>query len=80
MKLVDISKVLTLSKKQKFETTCASFDLVDHIFKVDMPLSLRKKKLAVQAISLLADGHIKYGYQENQTEEKKTEEDLKIDE
>ncbi|MDH5717544.1 MAG: hypothetical protein OEZ22_07880 [Spirochaetia bacterium] len=63
MKEIEIAKVLGLAKKQKYEVTCASFDLVDHIFKVDLPRSLKNRKLAVQAMSLLAEGHIKYGFE-----------------
>ena len=37
MKRMDISKVLKLSDKKKFEVACATFDIVDHILKVDVP-------------------------------------------
>ena len=64
MKELEISKVLNLTKTQKYEMACATFDLVDHIFKVDIPRSLKHRKLAVQAISLLSDGLIQYGYED----------------
>lgn len=63
MKDIEIAKILYLAKNHKYEVACASFDLVDHIFKVEVPRSLRKRKLAVQSMSLLADEHIKYGYE-----------------
>jgi len=63
MKEIEIAKVINLARDKKYEVTCAAFDLVDHIFKVDVGRSLKKRKLAVQAMSLLSEGHIKYGYE-----------------
>ena len=65
MKEIEISKVLNLAKNQKYEVTCATFDLVDHIFKVDVPRSMKNRKLAVQSMSLIADGNIQYDYEKN---------------
>ena len=62
MKQIDISKILNLTDKNKFEITCAAFDAVDHVLKLDIPKSLKGRKSAVQAISLLADNQLKYGY------------------
>jgi len=72
MKEMEITKVLNLVKGNKYEAACAAFDLVDHIFKVDVPKSMRSRKLSVQAMTLLHDGMIKYGYdiKPNATEEK----------
>ena len=60
---MDISKVLKLSSKKKFEVACATFDIVDHILKIEVPSFLKGRKLAVQAINLLADEQLKYGFQ-----------------
>ena len=65
MKEIEISKVLNLAKNQKYEVTCATFDLVDHIFKVDVPRSMKSRKLAVQSMSLIADGNIQYDYEKS---------------
>lgn len=73
MKQIDISKVLQLAKGHKYEIVCASFDVVDHIFKIDIPRSMRGRKLAVQAITLLADGLINYAYDEKPESEENTE-------
>lgn len=73
MKHIEISKFLTLSKANKYEVACATFDLVDHIFKLDVPRSLRGRKLSVQAISLLADGAVQYGYEKEANEEQALE-------
>jgi len=62
MKEMEISKVLNLVKGNKYEAACAAFDLVDHIFKVDVPKNMRTRKLSVQAMTLLHDGAIKFGY------------------
>ncbi len=62
MKDIEIAKVLYLSRNHKYETAVAAFDAVDHIFKLDVPRNLRTRKLAVQAMSLMADGVIRYGY------------------
>ncbi len=66
MDSIEISEILNLSKEKKFEVTCASFDVVDHIFKIDIPKPLRNRKLAVQAMSLLLNGNIQYGYEKEQ--------------
>ncbi len=68
MKQIEISKVLSLTKKNKYAVACASFDVVDHIFKIEIPRSMRGRKLSVQAMTLLADGAINYGYEEGQQE------------
>ena len=62
MNSIDISKVINLAKNNKFEIACASFDVIDHIFKIDIPKHLQGNKLAVQALNLLADGNVQYGY------------------
>ena len=64
MKRFPISKVLDLTQQNKFEVICAAFDAVDHIFKVDIPRSLKGRKSAIQAMTLLADDQLKYGYDE----------------
>ena len=70
MREIEISKVLGLSKSKKYEITCASFDLVDHIFKVEIPRSMKHRKLAVQAMNMLSEGHIQYGYEKPRPEPK----------
>ena len=59
---IDILKVIKLASNKKFEIACASFDVIDHIFKIDVPKNLHGKKLAVQALHLLSDKVIQYGY------------------
>ncbi|MBV6492417.1 MAG: hypothetical protein LDLANPLL_00410 [Turneriella sp.] len=63
MKDIEIAKILYLAKSKKYEVACASFDLVDHLGKVDVPKGLKRRKNAVQTLSLLADEKIKYGYE-----------------
>ncbi|MCS6983609.1 MAG: hypothetical protein NZM25_00590 [Leptospiraceae bacterium] len=63
MKDVEIAKILFLAKQKKYEVTCAIFDTADHIFKLEIPKHLRRRKLAVQALHLVADGLVKYGYE-----------------
>ncbi len=58
----NIKYVLDLTKEKKFEVICAGFDLVDAIFKIDVPTEFSDRKIAVQAIQLLGGGYIKYGY------------------
>jgi len=62
MKTLEISKVFELKEKSKYEIACATFDVVDHIFKVDVPKGIKNRKLAVQALSLLANNELKYDY------------------
>ncbi|MDH4262616.1 MAG: hypothetical protein OEV78_06195 [Spirochaetia bacterium] len=81
MKEMEITKVLNLVKGNKYEAACAAFDLVDHIFKVDVPKSMRTRKLSVQAMSLLHDGVIKFGYEnKNDIVENKSNRDNKSEE
>lgn len=63
MKDIEIAKILFLAKQKKYEVTCAIFDVADHILKLDIPKNLRNRKLAVQAMNLVADGLVKYGYE-----------------
>lgn len=63
VKQFEINKVLDLTKGNKYEVACASFDVVDHIFKLDVPRGMKGRKLAVQAMSLLGDGQVKFGYE-----------------
>jgi len=67
MKNIEISKILQLAKTSKYESAVAAFDLVDHIFKVEVPRNLYGRKHAVQAMSLLADEEIHYGYTKEQS-------------
>lgn len=67
MKDIEIAKILYLAKNQKYEVTCATFDAVDHIFKLDIPRNLKGRKPAVQALTLMADGGVKYGYEKKPT-------------
>ncbi len=62
MKDIEIAKILYLAKSKKYEVACASFDVVDHLFKLDVPKSLKRRKSAVQTLSLLADEKVRYGY------------------
>lgn len=63
MRDIEIAKVLYLAKNKKYEVTCAAFDLVDHMPKVEVPRLLKGRKLAVQAMSLIADEQVNYGYE-----------------
>ena len=62
MKDIEIAKILSLAKSNKYEVACASFDVVDHLFKLDIPKGLKRRKSAVQTLSILADEKVKYGY------------------
>ncbi len=74
MKQIPISKILNLTNKNKFEVTCATFDAVDHIFKLEITKSLKGRKSAVQVMTLLAGGHIQYGYDKPAIQEASEEE------
>jgi hypothetical protein len=62
MKDIEIAKILYLAKSKKYEVACASFDVVDHLSKLEVPKSLKRRKIAVQTLSLLADEKVRYGY------------------
>lgn len=62
MKDIEIAKILYLAKSKKYEIACASFDVVDHLPKLEVPKSLKRRKSAVQTLSLLADEKVRYGY------------------
>lgn len=62
MKDIEIAKILYLAKSKKYEVACASFDVVDHLFKLDIPKGLKRRKSAVQTLSMLADEKVRYGY------------------
>lgn len=62
MKDIEIAKILYLAKSKKYEIACASFDVVDHLGKLEVPKGLKRRKGAVQTLSLLADEKVRYGY------------------
>ncbi|GAB4429339.1 MAG: hypothetical protein OHK0011_11730 [Turneriella sp.] len=62
MRDIEIAKILYLAKSKKYEVACASFDVVDHLFKLEIPKGLKRRKSAVQTLSLLADEKVRYGY------------------
>ncbi|AFM12674.1 hypothetical protein [Turneriella parva] len=62
MKDIEIAKILYLAKSKKYEVACASFDVVDHLFKLDVPKGLKRRKSSVQTLSMLADEKVKFGY------------------
>ena len=62
MKDIEIAKILYLAKSKKYEVACASFDVVDHLFKLEIPKGLKRRKSAVQTLSMLADEKVRYGY------------------
>lgn len=67
MKDIEIAKILYLAKSKKYEVACASFDVVDHLFKLDIPKGLKRRKSAVQTLSMLADEKVKFGYDRKET-------------
>lgn len=71
MKDIEIAKILLLAENNRYELACASFDVVDHINKIDMPASqksiLKNRKLAVQAMTLLSENQVKFGYDTSAT-------------
>lgn len=67
MKDIEIAKILYLAKSKKYEVACASFDVVDHLFKLEIPKGLKRRKSAVQTLNILADEQVKYGYDKKAT-------------
>ena len=67
MKDIEIAKILYLAKSKKYEVACASFDVVDHLFKLDVPKGLKRRKSSVQTLSMLADEKVKFGYDRKET-------------
>ncbi len=65
MKELDIGRVINLAKNRKYEITVASFDVVENLPLLDVPRSMKGRKRAVQALSLLSDGGVQYGYNES---------------
>ena len=57
----DIRKLMSLTEKNKYATTVAAFNAIDLIDQIEDPLK-KKKKVSVQVMDLLADGHLKWDY------------------
>lgn len=78
MKDIEIAKILFLAENNRYELACAGFDVVDHINKIDMSASqksiLKNRKLAVQAMTLLSENQVKFGYDNSATPAAKEEE------
>ncbi len=70
MKELDIGRVINLAKNRKYEITVACFDVVENLPLLDVPRSMKGRKRAVQALSLLSDGEVQYGYNETKAPQK----------
>jgi hypothetical protein len=58
----DISKLIELVRVSKYEMTSAGFAALDKIDRLPVPQKLKNRKIAVQALSVLSEGSIQYGY------------------
>jgi hypothetical protein len=59
----DILKVVELARFKKYEITAAGFAVLDKIDKIpNIPKKMKSHKVAVQAMYVLSEGLIKYGY------------------
>lgn len=59
----DILKVVELARFKKYEITAAGFAVLDKIDKIpNIPKKLKSRKVAIQAMYVLSEGLVKYGY------------------
>lgn len=59
----DVLKVVELARFKKYELTAAGFAVLDKIDKIpNIPKKMKSRKVAVQAMYVLSEGLVKYGY------------------
>lgn len=79
MKDIEIAKVLFLAQDNRYELTCAGFDVIDHINKIEVSSSLKNslktRKLAVQALTLLSEKQVQFDYEQVSEKPKQSSEE-----
>lgn len=72
----EITRLLELAEHQKYATTVAAFEVIDHLESVDVPRKYMNRKPAVKAMIALTDNLVKYDYIDEEVRSK-LEEELK---
>ncbi len=70
----EISKLLEITKNNKYEACVAAFEVIGNLERLDIPRRYLTRKHAVQAMVALSDGIIKYDYIDEETRRKLEEE------
>lgn len=70
----EISKLLEITKNNKYEACVAAFEVIGNLERLDIPKKYLTRKHAVQAMVALSDGLIKYDYIDEETRLKLEEE------
>lgn len=58
----EISKLLDLSRENKYATTVAAFEVIDMLEQIDIPRKLANRKPAVKAMSALSEATVQWDY------------------
>ena len=70
----EISKLLQITKGNKYEACVAAFEVIGNLERLDIPRKYHTRKHAVQAMVALSEGIIKYDYIDDETRAKLEEE------
>jgi hypothetical protein len=58
----EISRLLELSRDQKYATAVAAFEVIEFLEQIEFPKKMQNRKPAVKAMAALSDGAIKWDY------------------
>lgn len=58
----EISKLLEITRHDKYATAVAAFEVIDQAERLDIPKKWKTRKPAVQAMMALSDDMIRYGF------------------
>ncbi len=58
----EISKLLDLSREQKYATTVAAFEVIDMLEQIDVPRKMANRKPAVKAMNALFEQTVQWDY------------------
>ncbi|MCB1170829.1 MAG: DNA primase [Leptospiraceae bacterium] len=58
----EISKLLEITRNDKYATAVAAFEVIDQAERLDLPRKWKTRKPAVQAMMALSDDMVQYGF------------------
>ncbi|MCR9142000.1 MAG: hypothetical protein NXI24_07090 [bacterium] len=65
----EISKLLDLSRDQKYATTVAAFEVIDMLEQIDIPRKMANRKPAVKAMNALFEKTVQWDYIDDEARE-----------
>lgn len=70
----DITKLLDLAGKSKYEITVAGFEVIDNLDIIEVPRKMSNRKPAIQALYTLSESNVNFGFVSDEQREQLAEE------